>query len=222
MSKSKNQELKEFINKNADMLTPKMLTDIVWCTRHTEEIQKMMGQTPCGPQERYQIENLFLLEGQSSLYFAMRYCDLLGKTEEELLKEEEMKKRFFKNNPVKWKRPYDYDLAFEAEEQSFFEWCDDHDCAVLVRKNQDFERLRLSYIALAIGYIELGAYIASLINPAVLHDVSPEPAEREKLETAWVHHFIEKQPEGERKEELKKKIEQNWPLLKQTGQTASD
>lgn len=216
MTKKQRKEIEELITKNPDLFTLRMLSDIFWCAKHEEELRKMMGLLPCGSEERYRIQNLFLMEGQVSLYFALRYSNLYGKTEEELAEEEKRIECYMKEQTLENKQPYDYDLEFRYQEETFLEWCDDYDCVVLVRKNKDYDLLRLSYIALAVGYKELAAYICTCINPDGLTDSGNEQNKvpLKSMEEKWIQDFIDKQPEGEKKEELKKNIETNWPALK--------
>lgn len=220
MTEEQRKEIEELITKNPDIFTPRMVWDIFWCAKHEEEIRKMMGMLPCDSEERYRILDLFLMEGQTGLYFAMRYSSIYGKTEEEIAEEEKRitcyNKKMRKNQPKPKKRyPYDYDLEFKYQEDSFLDWCDDYDCAALVRKNKDDDLLRLSYVAMAIGYMELGSYIASQIHSELLSPESEQDkAELKSLEEKWIREFIDKQPEGERKEELKQNIATNWPRLK--------
>lgn len=118
--------------------------------------------------------------------------------------------------------PYDYDLEYEYHENTFIKWCDDHDCAILVKKNNNEDILRLSYIALAVGFKEFSASIWRCIYSETLTgDTLGDSAFEEKSEK-WVKEFIEKQPEGENKEDLKKRLEINWALLKEAKQNYSN
>lgn len=214
MSTNAIKELEELVMNYVDRLTPKMLSDIVWCALHEEEIQKMMGLVPSTLEEHYNMEHLFIEEGQTSLFIALRYSDKYGKTEEEQIEEAKNINQYV-TRTSKRERPYDYDLTFKFEQESFVEWCDDYDRAALMRNNQDAELYRLSFLALAIGFNELAVYIFAFINPSALEDIEFDETAREKTEAAWIQEFIDKQPEGVKQNELIERIEKNWPLIKE-------
>lgn len=214
MSKSKKQELIELVTQNADKITPSMLSDVIWCAQHELEIQKMMGLTECSLEEHYQIMQLFYTEGQNSLAFAMNYSDLYGKTEDEKKEVKKNLNQYVKKTP-KEKRPYDYDSTLQSEKNSFIEWCDDHDCAVLMKMKPSEDLLRLSYIALAVGYRELAVQICAQIDSDFFDHLKLNNLGNDELETKWIQEFVNKQPDGPNKELLVKNIETCQPLIKE-------
>lgn len=219
MPTKQEQELVKLVEKNADILTPRTVTDFIWCAKHEEEILKMMGLLPCSTDELYQITNLFLSEGQTSLFAAIRYRSTYGKTKEEKAEEEKRIDEYIRRNLPKRKRPYDYDSVLQFQKDTFLTWCDDYDCAAFVRENQDDNLLRLTYLALAVGFSEFGVYLCALIKPerSTVYNLSQDNDGFEEMTDKWVQDFIDKQPEGSRKEELKKRIDINWPLLKESA-----
>lgn len=214
MKKSKIEELADFVLEHSDYVTPGMLSSLGWCVQHEEEIQKMMGLVPCSIEEHYNLEKRFLMEGQTSLFYVMQYMDAYGKTEAEMIEEKKNIERYVKKSP-KEERPFDYDLQLEAEKESFIQWCDDYDCAAFVRSNQDDELIRLNFIALVIGYMRFGAYICSIVQPESYERQKHDIVEQRKMESKWIQDFIDKQPEGPRKEELKEQVKLNWPRLEE-------
>lgn len=207
-------EINSIISKKPEFYTPSMISDILWCTEHREEIEKMMGLIPCDIEERYQIQYTFLMEGQTGLFIAMEFYNIYGKTDEEIEEQEELAKRYKKKTSSTRRLPYNYDLEYKHQEDIFIQWCDDHDCAVLVRKNNNEDILRLSYIALAVGFKELSVSIGNCVNTETLTDDVLDKSKFDEKSTKWVREFINKQPEGDKKEDLRKRLEINWKLLR--------
>lgn len=85
-------EINSIISKKPEFYTPSMISDILWCTEHKEEIEKMMGLIPCDIEERYQIQYTFLMEGQTGLFIAMEFYNIYGKTDEEIKEQEKTSK----------------------------------------------------------------------------------------------------------------------------------
>lgn len=222
MRNKKLEQTMEIISRNPRFYTPRMISDILWCTEHREEIEKMFGLIPCDIAERYQIQRTFLMEGQTGLFIAMEFYNIFGKTDEEIAEQEEQAKHYIKKIPSKHKLPYDYDLEYEYQENTFIKWCDDHDCAILVKKNNNEDILRLSYIALAVGFKEFSASIWRCIDSETLTGDTLGDSAFEEKSAKWVKEFIEKQPEGENKKDLKKRLEINWALLKEAKQNYSN
>lgn len=219
MPTKQEKELVKLVEKNADILTPRTVTDFIWCAKHEEEILKMMGLLPCSTDELYQITSLFLSEGQTSLFAAIRCRSTYGKTKEEKAEEEKRIDEYIRKNLPKRKRSYDYDSVLQHQKDTFLTWCDDYDCAAFVRENQDDNLLRLTYLALAVGFNEFGVYLCALVKPehSTVYNLSQDNDGFEEMTAKWVQDFIDKQPEGSRKEELKKRIDINWPLLKESA-----
>lgn len=222
MTTDKLEKIDEIISNNPEFYTPRMVSDLLWCTEHKEEIEKMMGLIPCDVEERYQIQYTFLMEGQTGLFIAMEFYNIYGKTDEEIMEQEKQAKQYKKKTVSSHRLPYDYDLEYKYQEDTFIQWCDDHDCAVLVRKNNNEDILRLSYIALAVGFHELSASIVRIIDPEILTEDASKEDEFEEKSTKWVQEFMDKQPEGEKKEDLRKRLEINWQLLKEANRDCTE
>lgn len=189
-------------------ITSRMWAAVVWGAEHLKLLPVITGRESCGWEERQRLKQFLLDEGQAELYLAMEYSDSLGKPRQTTGEEE----------PTADEEHYEtYHRLAKGQLLSFIRWCGERELHTILGQEDGMERLRLGYLALAVGYNKLMIQIASDMSEQSIQEcgavLERYGEKRLLLFRKWVLDFYRKQPEGKEKNRLAKRLSRYVPEL---------